>query len=304
MPVLVIAGQEDEIAPAPGQHTFVAGLPDAELVMLDGVGHLIHYEQPAVPRTRSAASWNRSGEDRRRLPLHAARAPRRHQPLRGAHRRGAGAAGRGRRASHRRDADQRREAAHDAARPAVDAGVGSDERPRALGVAAGEQAATGCGVHSHADDGRGGAPVRSRQDPARPDLLPQSHASARSEPRHPAALAPVPPGLVAAARAAEPGGRGRHRLRDLEGPDRGAPAHQAAADDRAKRRGPAPGRTRPPRPARHPRPALHGLVHAVQERRDPRAGDARAAGVPPAPAVEDRPGRPPPAARARACRAR
>jgi pimeloyl-ACP methyl ester carboxylesterase len=46
MPVLVIAGQEDEIAPAPGQHTFVAGLRDAELVMLEGVGHLIHYEQP------------------------------------------------------------------------------------------------------------------------------------------------------------------------------------------------------------------------------------------------------------------
>jgi pimeloyl-ACP methyl ester carboxylesterase len=47
MPVLVIAGQQDEIAPAPGQHTFVAQLADAELVMLDGVGHLVHYEQPA-----------------------------------------------------------------------------------------------------------------------------------------------------------------------------------------------------------------------------------------------------------------
>ena len=47
MPVLVIAGADDEIAPAPGQHTLVAQLPNAELVMLDGVGHLIHYEQPA-----------------------------------------------------------------------------------------------------------------------------------------------------------------------------------------------------------------------------------------------------------------
>jgi pimeloyl-ACP methyl ester carboxylesterase len=46
MPVMVIAGNDDEIAPAPGQHTFVARLPDAELVMLDDVGHLIHYEQP------------------------------------------------------------------------------------------------------------------------------------------------------------------------------------------------------------------------------------------------------------------
>jgi pimeloyl-ACP methyl ester carboxylesterase len=46
MPVLVIAGEDDEIAPAPGQHAFVAGLPHAELVMIDHVGHLIHYEQP------------------------------------------------------------------------------------------------------------------------------------------------------------------------------------------------------------------------------------------------------------------
>ncbi|MEO8093451.1 MAG: alpha/beta hydrolase [Pseudolysinimonas sp.] len=46
MPVLVIAGLRDEIAPAPGQRRFVDLLPDAELVMLDDVGHLIHYEQP------------------------------------------------------------------------------------------------------------------------------------------------------------------------------------------------------------------------------------------------------------------
>jgi pimeloyl-ACP methyl ester carboxylesterase len=48
MPVLVIAGADDEIAPAPGQHRFAGSLPDAELVMLDGVGHLVHYEQPAA----------------------------------------------------------------------------------------------------------------------------------------------------------------------------------------------------------------------------------------------------------------
>jgi pimeloyl-ACP methyl ester carboxylesterase len=46
MPVLVIAGEEDAIAPAAGQHTFVETLPDANLVMLDRVGHLIHYERP------------------------------------------------------------------------------------------------------------------------------------------------------------------------------------------------------------------------------------------------------------------
>jgi pimeloyl-ACP methyl ester carboxylesterase len=46
MPVLVIAGEQDEIAPAAGQHAFAATLPHARLVMLDRVGHLIHYERP------------------------------------------------------------------------------------------------------------------------------------------------------------------------------------------------------------------------------------------------------------------
>lgn len=48
MPVLVIAGADDEIAPAPGQYTFADRLANGELVMLDKVGHLIHYEQPAA----------------------------------------------------------------------------------------------------------------------------------------------------------------------------------------------------------------------------------------------------------------
>jgi pimeloyl-ACP methyl ester carboxylesterase len=47
MPVLVVAGERDEIAPAAGQHRLTRMLPDAELVMIDGVGHLIHYERPA-----------------------------------------------------------------------------------------------------------------------------------------------------------------------------------------------------------------------------------------------------------------
>jgi pimeloyl-ACP methyl ester carboxylesterase len=51
MPVLVIAGADDEIAPAPGQYAFADRLPDAELVMLEGVGHLVHYEQPAAAAT-------------------------------------------------------------------------------------------------------------------------------------------------------------------------------------------------------------------------------------------------------------
>ena len=47
---------------------------------------------------------------------------------------------------------------------------------------------------------------------ARPDLLPQPHPAARPARAHPAALAALPPGLVAAADAAEPVGCGRHRL--------------------------------------------------------------------------------------------
>ncbi|MFR9730941.1 alpha/beta fold hydrolase [Saccharopolyspora sp. MS10] len=47
LPTLVIAGESDEIAPVEGQRELVAGLPDAELVVIPGVGHLVHYETPA-----------------------------------------------------------------------------------------------------------------------------------------------------------------------------------------------------------------------------------------------------------------
>ncbi|WP_338602920.1 alpha/beta hydrolase [Saccharopolyspora sp. SCSIO 74807] len=46
LPTLAIAGESDEIAPLEGQRAFVEGLPDAELVVLDEVGHLVHYETP------------------------------------------------------------------------------------------------------------------------------------------------------------------------------------------------------------------------------------------------------------------
>lgn len=47
MPTLLIAGDQDMIAPLDGQRALVARLPHAELLVLDGVGHLIHYERPA-----------------------------------------------------------------------------------------------------------------------------------------------------------------------------------------------------------------------------------------------------------------
>lgn len=46
LPVLLIAGEKDEIALLPDQHTLLALLPDGHLDVIPGVGHLIHYETP------------------------------------------------------------------------------------------------------------------------------------------------------------------------------------------------------------------------------------------------------------------
>ena len=46
MPMLVIAGDNDAIAPIAATRDFVARLPNAKFVELAGVGHLVHYERP------------------------------------------------------------------------------------------------------------------------------------------------------------------------------------------------------------------------------------------------------------------
>lgn len=46
MPTLVIAGDKDAIAPIGATRGFVSELPDARLIELEGVGHLVHYERP------------------------------------------------------------------------------------------------------------------------------------------------------------------------------------------------------------------------------------------------------------------
>ncbi|MFE4835508.1 alpha/beta fold hydrolase [Arthrobacter sp. NPDC056691] len=46
LPVLLIAGEKDEIALLRDQHRLAALLPDATLDVIPGVGHLIHYETP------------------------------------------------------------------------------------------------------------------------------------------------------------------------------------------------------------------------------------------------------------------
>ncbi|RZM03384.1 MAG: alpha/beta hydrolase, partial [Pedobacter sp.] len=54
IPMLFIAGRKDDIAPIKSQRTLVSQLEFAELVELDGVGHIIHYEKP----TEAAAAMD------------------------------------------------------------------------------------------------------------------------------------------------------------------------------------------------------------------------------------------------------
>ena len=45
-PVLLIAGERDEVAPLAGQFELLDAFPDARLDVIPGVGHLVHYETP------------------------------------------------------------------------------------------------------------------------------------------------------------------------------------------------------------------------------------------------------------------
>jgi pimeloyl-ACP methyl ester carboxylesterase len=45
-PVLLVAGERDEVAPLAGQFALLDAFPDARLDVIPGVGHLIHYETP------------------------------------------------------------------------------------------------------------------------------------------------------------------------------------------------------------------------------------------------------------------
>ena len=45
-PVLLVAGERDEVAPLPGQFALLGAFPDARLDVIPGVGHLVHYETP------------------------------------------------------------------------------------------------------------------------------------------------------------------------------------------------------------------------------------------------------------------
>jgi pimeloyl-ACP methyl ester carboxylesterase len=47
-PVLLVAGERDEVAPLAGQFELLDAFPDARLDVIPGVGHLIHYETPGA----------------------------------------------------------------------------------------------------------------------------------------------------------------------------------------------------------------------------------------------------------------
>ncbi|TIH40759.1 alpha/beta fold hydrolase [Subtercola vilae] len=47
LPTLLVAADRDDITPVAAQERLVTLLPNAELVVLPGVGHLVHYERPA-----------------------------------------------------------------------------------------------------------------------------------------------------------------------------------------------------------------------------------------------------------------
>ena len=46
IPVLLVAGQKDSIAPIKGQRKLARDLPQSQLVELENVGHIVHYEKP------------------------------------------------------------------------------------------------------------------------------------------------------------------------------------------------------------------------------------------------------------------
>ena len=46
VPILLVAGKKDAIAPIKSQRSLVKQLPNATLIELDNVGHIVHYEKP------------------------------------------------------------------------------------------------------------------------------------------------------------------------------------------------------------------------------------------------------------------
>lgn len=61
LPLLVLAGTEDLLTPSGHSEVIAAALPDAELVLVPGAGHLVMLEEPAVLDERLGALLERAG---------------------------------------------------------------------------------------------------------------------------------------------------------------------------------------------------------------------------------------------------
>lgn len=59
VPTLLIAGEQDDIAPLKGQYDLKHKIKDSQLVIIPGVGHLIHYEAP-ISATEAITKFIRS----------------------------------------------------------------------------------------------------------------------------------------------------------------------------------------------------------------------------------------------------
>jgi pimeloyl-ACP methyl ester carboxylesterase len=65
LPVLVLHGTEDRLVPVENARLLAERIPDAELVLLDGAGHVYHSEQPEVADAAVLRFLERVDEERR-----------------------------------------------------------------------------------------------------------------------------------------------------------------------------------------------------------------------------------------------
>ncbi len=62
VPCLLVGGARDDLAPVRDQENLVARFRDARLVLIDGVGHLTHYETPEAVAAEVSAFLDRPGD--------------------------------------------------------------------------------------------------------------------------------------------------------------------------------------------------------------------------------------------------
>ncbi len=60
IPTLLVAAAQDDITPLAAQYELQSAMPDADLAVIDGVGHLIHYETPEPAAAAISAFFERT----------------------------------------------------------------------------------------------------------------------------------------------------------------------------------------------------------------------------------------------------